>query len=197
MTAHAGSVAIDEVDVGDNTIVYNVYNHGATAIAIFAVTSLYGGAGNPPVDSKRPYWGAEKLSRTDWDLGTITFHFGDTPETAPVKYIAGGMNNTDFDGFLLGDFASVFGNDDNFVHVYWAATPEAEEIGAHGGFSENQFKFFNSPPTSVGAAWGNGGEIIESRIALNTPVGSVPEPAILALLCVGLAGLGYSRSRKI
>jgi hypothetical protein len=49
---------------------------------------------------------------------------------------------------------------------------------------------FNTPLVQV-QDWGNG------RIVQRFEVASVPEPSTLALMCIGLAGMGFSRWRRL
>lgn len=168
----SGPVTVEELAAPSPSRYDNVYritNNSQSTIAFFAATNRRGwGTG-----TTQPGWQTE-ISAIRW--------YG---QFANQSYVS-----------RFGSYETLFGplqNGETYVNFYW--TTDADTYGIKPGETFDKF-FFNAPWASQAVTWDENKQVISQSYRAPGAPTAVPEPGVLSLFGLAIAGLLVARYRK-
>lgn len=173
LTGSNGLISVtEEYMYGDVSYTVDILDEASDiSISIFGVSSNTSALGASQVWSSRDGWSAIQLDAAGWNEG----------------YSVGTFNTLNlglFDSFFSGDlYVNLYMNSTTLNNIM-AASDEISEFGFRNSFVDSNFV----------ALSGNGAIISQSLGGANV---SVPEPSTIVILGLGLAGLVFSRKKKV
>lgn len=176
--AFATSIAVDETfdtGAGQGEYTVKVDSEGGPPTQVFAFAVQNDLALDASTDV--PGWSARLVTATEWDDGFTLAFFPIVGEAFILV-----------DTSLIGSFESTFGSGSSQAALY---SFRIEEFGTAIGPDEvrSGFVWTSTLPASTWVALGSQGEVIGQGVT------NVPEPGTMALLILGIAGLGTVRRR--
>jgi hypothetical protein len=194
-------ICITENQIDENMVQYTIANNSEQQIYAFGVTN----SNSSKAYSEENFWEGFQFSQKDWDRGISIRFFNVTGKDGErdirdfkISWATGGVaGRVAEEGYTeLGSFASLFGEEEDYVNFYWNLTLSHVEMKSNplnpkGGYLDDFY--FTGQANSNFAVFGASGNVLASNLEATA---AVPEPETYAMFLAGLGLLGFAKRRK-